>query len=71
MSTATLTTAEVAERLRCEPKTVAAYARRFGVGLKLGNRGGWRFSEADYDRLVSALSPQPLPAQRRRRRRSA
>ena len=70
MSAATLTTADVAARLRCAPKTVTRYARQHGVGIRLGGRAGWRFSEADYDRLVQALSPA-APVERRRRRRAS
>lgn len=71
MTTATLTIYEVADRLRCGRKKIATVARRHGIGMQLGGSAGWRFTEADYDRLLAALSTTPEPVVRRRRRRSA
>lgn len=71
MTTETLTIYEVAARLRCGRQKIATVARRHGIGMQLGGSAGWRFTEADYARLLAALSPAPEPAVRRRRRRSA
>lgn len=66
----TLTTSEVAERLRIHPKTVARHAARLGIGMNFGGRAGYRFTEDDYQALLEAMKvPPPPPPIRRQRRR--
>lgn len=48
-----LTLAEMAERLKSHPKTVARIAKAKGVGRKLGSE--WRFAEADADALMQPV----------------
>lgn len=60
-----LRTHEVADILGCGNRKVQAEARRHGVGYNLGGRAGWRFTEADVDRLRQAMAPA-APVKRRR-----
>ena len=66
----TLTTGDIAARLRCSRKKVLTEARALGLGMNLRGRAGMRFTEEDYERLVAAMRPA-APVERRRRRRSA
>lgn len=63
----TLTTRDVAARLRVSEVTVPRLARRHGIGSYVGGRAGWRFTEADVTALLEALRPAPEPMRRRRR----
>jgi hypothetical protein len=64
-------TAEMAAHLRCSEWLVKKLARTHkDVGFKLPGAAGWRFTEADVERLRLILAPAP-PVERRRRRRSA
>jgi len=65
-----LTTAEVAAHFRCSKWKVLKEANRLRVGMDLGGRSGFRFSEADVAAIKKALAPAPAVPQRRRRRRS-
>ena len=65
-----LTTAEVAERLRCSEWKVRKEAKRLGLGVNLAGRAGYRYTEADADALWESMRPV-APVERRRRRRSA
>lgn len=67
---ATLTTADLAERLRCEPRKVRKAAAALGIGVDLGGRAGYRYTEAEADALWESLRPVQA-VERRRRRRSA
>ncbi|GAA1909140.1 hypothetical protein GCM10009737_07860 [Nocardioides lentus] len=74
MTARTRTAQEAADDLRCSRRKVTETARVLGVGMNLGGRAGWRFTEADLERMRTALTPAPdpeLPARRRRRRRGA
>lgn len=71
MTEALLTMKDITQRMRCGRKKVAAEATRHGIGIQLGGSAGWRFTEADYERLLQAMRPQPEPAVRRRRRRAS
>lgn len=72
MTTADLTTADVAARLSCSPYKVRTLAQQVGVGINLGGRGGYRFTEAEYEQLRESMRVHPRPARRRGpRRRSA
>lgn len=68
--TATLTTADLAERLRCSQRKVRRAAAALGIGADLGGRAGYRYTEAEADALWDSLRPAK-PVERRRRRRSA
>lgn len=59
------TAAEVAAIFRCSPRKVWSVARAKGIGFNLGGRAGWRFTDADIDKLRAAMAP-PAPVQRRR-----
>lgn len=68
--TATLTTADLAERLRCSERKVRKAASALRIGVDLGGRAGYRYTEAEADLLWESLRPVQ-PVERRRRRRSA
>jgi hypothetical protein len=63
-------TAEVAAKLGCSPRTVCQRAKALGVGINLGGSAGMRFAAVDVERIIEAARPAtPVPARRRRRRR--
>lgn len=64
------TTAEVAADLRCSSRKVTDTASKYGIGLNLGGRAGFRFTEADIAALLEVLRPEVEVAPRRRRRAS-
>lgn len=66
----TQTVYELAEEFRCAPRTVAKAALRHGIGVNLGGRAGWRFTEADKASLWTAMQVKPEVAVRKRRRAS-
>lgn len=70
MTTATLTTADLAERLRCSERKVRKSAVKLGIGIDLGGRAGYRYTEAEADALWESLRPAK-PVERRRRRRAS
>lgn len=65
---ATATAREVSVVMRCSTQTVRASAAKYGVGLNLGGRAGWRFTEADVRALLKAMRPAKQVTERRRRR---
>jgi len=65
-----MTTAELADELRCSTWLVKKLAREKGIGLRLPGKAGWRFTSGDVESLRTILAPAP-PVERRRRRRSA
>lgn len=68
----TQTTREVAEHLKCSRRKVREMATALGVGFDLGGRAGFRFSEADVQRLKESMRLiQPVEAQDPRGRRQA
>lgn len=67
--TATLTTADLAERLRCSQRKVRKAASALNIGVNLGGRAGYRYTEAEFDALMQSL--RPVQTVERRRRRSA
>jgi hypothetical protein len=67
---AVLTTSDVAERLRCSEWKVRKQAKVLGLGINLGGRAGYRYTEADVDVLWDSMRPAQ-PVERRRKRRSA
>lgn len=50
-----LTTREVAEMFQCHPKKVSRQASALGIGVNLGGRAGFRFSEADVEALRESM----------------
>lgn len=64
------TAAEVAGRLRCSPRKIRETALRVGVGVNIGGRAGYRFSEADIEAITEELRPVAMVERRRRRRAS-
>jgi len=60
-----LTAAEVAARFGCSARKIKQEAARFGIGMNLRGRAGWRFSEADVEKLRRALTPPPAVEGRR------
>ena len=65
----TLTTEEVAKRLRCSARKVRIEAAKLGIGANLGGRAGYRYTEADVEALWESMRPVQ-PVERRRRRAS-
>jgi hypothetical protein len=61
-------TVDLAERLDIAPKTVRKKAAKLGLGIDLGGRAGFRYSEDDYRRLVESMRPAAAEPRRRRRR---
>lgn len=59
------TAAQVAAVFGCNRRKVWDVARAKGIGYQLGGRAGWRFTDADIDKLRAAMAPPP-PVQRRR-----
>lgn len=66
----TFTTAEVAEELRISTRKVRKQASALGLGIDVGGRAGYRYSDADKLALWESMRPAH-PAERRRKRRSA
>ena len=65
-----LSTADVARRLGCSSRTVTNRAKPLGLGIEIGGKAGYRYSDRDVEQLVQALRPTaPEPAPRRKRRR--
>ena len=60
-----LTAREVAETFGCSPRKVWDVARAHGIGYQLGGRAGWRFTEADVDKLRKAMAPVVVPERKR------
>lgn len=71
MTETTLTTADVAAWLQCSPRKVTDTAKAHGIGMDLGGRAGFRFTEADKLLLSDALKPAVVKPIRRRKRRAA
>lgn len=64
----TFTAPEVAEEFRCSAWKVKKVARENGIGVNLDGSAGWRFTEADKQRLWDAMRPKKAAPVRRRRR---
>lgn len=59
------TAPEVAALFGCSPRKVWTEARRHAIGYQLGGRAGWRFTDADVEKLRKAMAPAVVPARRR------
>lgn len=72
MNDYTLTTADIAGRLDLERKAVRRRARALNLGINLEGRAGYRYSEADYARLVESMRPTAdVPKRQPKRRRAS
>lgn len=63
--TTDLTATQVAAIFGCSPRKVWTEARRHGIGFNLEGRAGWRFTEADVEKLRKAMAP-PAPVEGKR-----
>lgn len=68
--TAYYTSADLARMFVCDKRTIREKAKALGLGMALGGRAGYRYTEADVEALQAALRPAQ-PVDQRRRRRSA
>jgi hypothetical protein len=59
------TAAQVAAIFGCSRRKVTDLARAKGIGYNLAGRAGWRFTDADVDKLRRAMTPPPAIDQRR------
>jgi hypothetical protein len=59
------TAAQVAAIFGCSKRKVTDEATRHGVGYNLGGRGGYRFTDADVEKLRKAMAPVVAPERRR------
>lgn len=59
------TSAEVAAEFRCSARKVTDEATRRGIGMNLGGRAGYRFTDADVERLRKAMAPVVITEGRR------
>lgn len=59
---------DLALELGCKSRKIRDEARKIGVGMNLGGRAGYRFTEADRARIHEAMRPSAPVAPRRRRR---
>lgn len=64
-----LRTSDVAERLGCSHYKVYSLARTLGVGIDLGGPAGFRFNEAEYERMRASMRVLPKPGRKRSRNR--
>lgn len=51
-------TSEVANLLRCTPRTVTKLATELGIGANLGGSAGFRFTTAEIEQMRDSLRPQ-------------
>jgi hypothetical protein len=65
-------TDDLALELDCSRKTIRRKAAILGIGIDLGGRAGFRYSNEDRRRLLESLKPdQPAPRKRKATRRAA
>lgn len=65
------TTADLAAEFGIRPKTVRRKAAELRLGLEVGGRAGFRYSNDDRRRLIESMKVEAPVAARSRRRRSA
>lgn len=63
-------TADLAAEFGITTKTLRKKAKRLGLGIDLEGRAGFRYSDADRQRLIESLRPD-APTPKRRKRRAA
>lgn len=61
---------DLAAEFDCTPKTVTKKAKALSLGIDLGGRAGYRYSEADRRKLIESMRPA-APTPKRRKRRAA
>jgi hypothetical protein len=64
------TLSEVAAEFRCGDRKIAIVAKANGIGMQLGGRAGWRFTDTDVIALREAMRPRVAAPMRRRKRAS-
>ena len=65
-------TADVAAKMgNASTKTIRKRARALGLGIDLQGRAGYRYSEADLEKLIDSMRPVGAEVPKRRRRRAA
>lgn len=66
------TTADLATEFGISAKTLRKKAAALRIGIDLEGRAGFRYSEADRQKLIDDMRvEQPAPAKRKRSRRAA
>lgn len=70
MSSPVRTTLHAAEVLDVSEWKVRKLAKQLRVGYNVGGQSGWRFTDAEIDRMRDSMRPSPATPQRRRRRRA-
>lgn len=66
------TTRDLAEKVGLKSvKAVRARAKLLGLGIDGGGRAGYRYTEADLQKLIESMRPIVVPVQRKRKRASA
>ena len=68
MSEYPYTTGDLAGQFDVTPKTIRRRAASLGIGIDFEGRAGWRYSEADRQKLIDSMRPVEKPAPRKRRR---
>jgi len=71
MSEYVYTTAALAAEFGIHKNTLRKRAARLGIGIDLEGRAGFRYSEADRQKLIDSLRPVAPSEPRKRRRRAA
>lgn len=65
------TSADLAALFGCDKRTIREKAKALGLGVALGGRAGYRYSEADVAVLMDKLRPAVEEKKKRPRRRVA
>ena len=62
------TTTDLAAEFQVSVKTVLRWTKELDLGMKLGRRAGYRYSDKDRARIVERFRQDATPAPRRKRR---
>lgn len=62
------TTTDLAAELGVTPKTIRQWAAPLGLGINLDGRVGYRYSDADRQRLIDSRKPTVVKKRRKRGR---
>lgn len=62
------TTADLAAELQIAKKTLRKKAKALGIGIDLDGRAGFRYSDADRQRLIESMRPAAAVTPKRKRR---